>query len=178
MERAELDFFTHLATQQAPRQPWIGCSDRRVPAHQIVGLLAGELFVHRFVANVVVHDEATGICVGRFEVRPIRAGAEGQASRREWRRCHRLRHYRHRRRRAWPGRPWIGGCGSAPDTGELRHVLWHTGEEVVGIEGLGGICHAAAALELVQILGAPGSKLTRSRESVRAAASGQAARLE
>jgi carbonic anhydrase len=61
-------FFDRLARQQAPRYLWIGCSDSRVPANEIVGLLPGELFVHRNVANVVVHSDLNCLSVLQFAI--------------------------------------------------------------------------------------------------------------
>ena len=61
-------FFQTLAAQQAPEYLWIGCSDSRVPANEIVGLLPGELFVHRNVANVVVHTDLNCLSVLQFAV--------------------------------------------------------------------------------------------------------------
>ena len=61
-------FFTRLAQQQAPEYLWIGCSDSRVPANEIVGLDPGELFVHRNVANVVVHTDLNCLSVLQFAV--------------------------------------------------------------------------------------------------------------
>jgi carbonic anhydrase len=61
-------FFTRLAGQQAPDYLWVGCSDSRVPANEIVGLDPGELFVHRNVANVVVHTDVNCLSVLQFAV--------------------------------------------------------------------------------------------------------------
>jgi carbonic anhydrase len=61
-------FFEQLAVQQSPEYLWIGCSDSRVPANEIVGLLPGELFVHRNVANVVVHTDLNCLSVLQFAV--------------------------------------------------------------------------------------------------------------
>ena len=66
--RREPDFFERLAGQQNPRFFWIGCSDSRVPANEIVGLLPGEMFVHRNVANVVVHTDLNCLSVLQYAV--------------------------------------------------------------------------------------------------------------
>ena len=62
------DFFASLARQQAPKYLWIGCSDSRVPANEIVGLKPGELFVHRNVANVVVHSDLNCLSVLQYAI--------------------------------------------------------------------------------------------------------------
>lgn len=61
-------FFTKLAKQQVPEYLWIGCSDARVPANEIVGLLPGDLFVHRNVANVVLHTDLNCLSVIQYAV--------------------------------------------------------------------------------------------------------------
>jgi carbonic anhydrase len=62
------DFFASLAERQAPEYLWIGCSDSRVPANQIVGLPPGDVFVHRNVANVVVHTDLNCLSVLQYAV--------------------------------------------------------------------------------------------------------------
>jgi carbonic anhydrase len=66
MQAQRPDFFTGLQKQQAPRYLWIGCSDSRVPANELVDLAPGELFVHRNVANVVVHSDLNCLSVIQF----------------------------------------------------------------------------------------------------------------
>jgi carbonic anhydrase len=66
------DFFERLKTQQAPQYLWIGCADSRVPANEIVGLLPGQLFVHRNVANVVVHTDLNCLSVLQYAVDVLR----------------------------------------------------------------------------------------------------------
>ena len=67
-EQRHPGFFGELSAQQSPRYLWIGCSDSRVPANEIVGLDPGELFVHRNVANVVVHTDLNCLSVLQFAV--------------------------------------------------------------------------------------------------------------
>ena len=68
MAREKPDFFSALVAQQSPEYLWIGCSDSRVPANEIVDLLPGELFVHRNVANVVVHTDLNCLSVLEYAV--------------------------------------------------------------------------------------------------------------
>jgi carbonic anhydrase len=68
MVEREAGFFKKLASQQSPEYLWIGCSDSRVPANEIVGLLPGELFVHRNIANVVAHTDFNCLSVLQFAI--------------------------------------------------------------------------------------------------------------
>jgi carbonic anhydrase len=66
--RAQPDFFSRLVNQQSPRYLWIGCADSRVPANEIVDLAPGELFVHRNVANLVIHTDLNCLSVLQYAV--------------------------------------------------------------------------------------------------------------
>ena len=67
-EEREAGFFTRLLQQQKPEYLWIGCADSRVPANELVGLLPGELFVHRNVANLLVHSDLNALSVIQYAV--------------------------------------------------------------------------------------------------------------
>lgn len=66
VRREDPEFFRRLSNQQSPRFLWIGCSDSRVPANQIIGVAPGEVFVHRNIANVVVHTDLNCLSVIQF----------------------------------------------------------------------------------------------------------------
>lgn len=68
IQREDPDFFRRLSLQQAPEYLWIGCSDSRVPANQIIDMAPGEVFVHRNIANVVVHTDLNCLSVIQFAV--------------------------------------------------------------------------------------------------------------
>lgn len=68
IKASDPDFFQSLAKQQSPKFLWIGCADSRVPANQLVGLVPGEMFVHRNVANVVVHTDFNCLSVMQYAV--------------------------------------------------------------------------------------------------------------
>ena len=72
MTATDPEFFRKLAEQQRPEYLWIGCSDSRVPANQIIGLVPGEVFVHRNVANVVAHTDLNCLSVLQFAVDLLR----------------------------------------------------------------------------------------------------------
>lgn len=72
MTRQDKGFFQRLVNQHTPEYLWIGCSDSRVPANEIVGLLPGELFVHRNVANVVIHTDLNCLSVIQYAVEVLK----------------------------------------------------------------------------------------------------------
>ncbi len=69
---ADPEFFRKLSLQQSPEFLWIGCSDSRVPANEIVGLMPGELFVHRNVANLVIHTDMNCLSVLQYAIDSLR----------------------------------------------------------------------------------------------------------
>jgi len=72
MQQQDPQFFQKLATQQSPEYLWIGCADSRVPANEIMGLMPGEVFVHRNVANVVVHSDLNCLSVIQYAVEVLK----------------------------------------------------------------------------------------------------------
>ena len=72
IKKNDPEFFNRLANQQSPEYLWIGCSDSRVPANQITGLAPGEVFVHRNIANVVVHTDLNALSVIQFAIDQIK----------------------------------------------------------------------------------------------------------
>ena len=72
IKKKDPNFFTKLSKQQNPEYLWIGCSDSRVPANEIVGLIPGEIFVHRNIANLVVHTDLNCLSVIQFAVQVLK----------------------------------------------------------------------------------------------------------
>jgi len=68
IKKSDPDFFKSLSNQQAPEYLWIGCSDSRVPANNLMGLMPGEVFVHRNIANLVIHTDLNCLSVLQFAV--------------------------------------------------------------------------------------------------------------
>lgn len=68
IKKSEPDFFFKLSEQQSPKYLWIGCADSRVPANQIVDLMPGEIFVHRNIANLVIHTDLNSLSVIQYAV--------------------------------------------------------------------------------------------------------------
>ncbi len=72
IKESDPDFFMQLSKQQNPEYLWIGCSDSRVPANEIVGMLPGEIFVHRNIANLVIHTDLNSLSVIQYAVEVLK----------------------------------------------------------------------------------------------------------
>lgn len=72
VKKSDPDFFLNLSKQQKPKYLWIGCSDSRVPANEIVGMLPGEIFVHRNIANLVIHTDLNCLSVIQYAVEVLK----------------------------------------------------------------------------------------------------------
>ncbi len=72
IKKSDPQFFETLSTQQSPEYLWIGCSDSRVPANEIVGMLPGEIFVHRNIANLVLHTDINCLSVIQYAVEVLK----------------------------------------------------------------------------------------------------------
>lgn len=72
IKKSDPDFFTKLSKQQSPEYLWIGCSDSRVPANEIVDMLPGEIFVHRNIANLVIHTDLNCLSVIQYAVEVLK----------------------------------------------------------------------------------------------------------
>jgi len=72
INKEQPNFFSELANQQSPEYLWIGCSDSRVPANQLLGLLPGDIFVHRNIANLVVHTDLNCMSVIKYAVEVLK----------------------------------------------------------------------------------------------------------
>ncbi len=72
IKREDPDFFAKLSRQQSPEYLWIGCSDSRVPANEIIGMMPGEIFVHRNIANLVIHTDLNCLSVIQFAVEVLK----------------------------------------------------------------------------------------------------------
>ncbi len=72
IKESDPDFFTNLSLQQSPEYLWIGCSDSRVPANEIVDMMPGEIFVHRNIANLVIHTDLNCLSVIQYAVEVLK----------------------------------------------------------------------------------------------------------
>ncbi len=72
VKKSDPDFFSKLSKQQHPEYLWVGCSDSRVPANEIIGMLPGEVFVHRNIANLVIHTDLNCMAVIQYAVEVLK----------------------------------------------------------------------------------------------------------